>query len=117
MVAPEPPEILLVSKQESPDCFGDYEPRYVVDVERDFGVPWWTPSAPVVTGIAILMGCARIVFVSHDAFATGDTGTVMNGRVVEDPGQKYAVNGRMADELCREAGIPAEWFTPPGSTR
>jgi hypothetical protein len=112
MIPPEPPEILIVSKQESPDCFADYEPRYIVDVERDFGVPWYTPSAPIAAGIAILMGCSRIVFVSHDAFAIGDSRTVMNGRLQQEPGQLYAINGGMADDLCRAAGIPVEWFTP-----
>jgi hypothetical protein len=111
ITAPVAPEILLVSARESPDCYADYEPRYVVDVERDFGVPFYTPSAPITAGLAILMGCAKIVFVSHDAYALGDTRTLVGGRLEQLP-QEYEVNGRLADDLCRAAGIPVEWFTP-----
>jgi hypothetical protein len=112
MIAPQAPEILLVSQQESPDCFADYEPRFVVDVERDFGVPWFTPSAPIMAGLALLMGCARIVFVSHDAYALGDGRAVKNGLVVPGPLNLYEINGRKADDLCKAAGIPFEWVTP-----
>jgi hypothetical protein len=112
MVEPQAPEILIVSKHESPDCFADYQPRYIVDVERDFGVPWFTPSAPIAAGIALLMGCSRIVFVSHDAFALGDGRVVQDGRVTPGLPDAYAANGGKADDLCRAAGILVEWFTP-----
>lgn len=112
MIKPETPEILLVSQHESPDCFADYEPRFIFDVERDFAVPWFTPSAPIAAGIALLMGCNKIVFVSHDAFTLGDGRVVEGGRVTHGFPDVYAVNGQKADDLCKAAGIPAEWFTP-----
>jgi hypothetical protein len=116
MVQPVPPEILLVSARESPDCFADYSPRFMFDVERDFAVPWDTPSAPIAVGIALLMGCARIVFVSHDAYANADTRAVVDDGVAESPNEAcaaaYVASGRIADELCKAAGIPTEWMTP-----
>jgi hypothetical protein len=116
MVQPVPPEVLLVSARDNPDCFADYSSRYIFDVERDFAVPSSTPSAPIAVGIALLMGCARIVFVAHDAYSNADTRAVVDDGVAESPNkasaETYVANGRMADELCKAADIPAEWMTP-----
>ena len=112
MTAPVSPEILLVSQHESPDCFADYRPRYVFDNEKDFGVPWHNPSSPVAARIAILMGCTKVVFVSHDGYTLGDIRMLIGDRFEIDPEQFYSVNGAMAAEVCREARIESDWLTP-----
>jgi len=65
---------LLVHKQESAWRLQEYAPRYVFSNKEDFNIPWFTFSSVVAIHIVALMGCNRIVLVSHDAMATGDTG-------------------------------------------
>lgn len=112
MTAPVPPEILIVSQHDSPDCFADYEPRYVYDAETDLGCHWSTPSAGVIVSVAVLMGCARIVMVCHDAYTLQD-----HRRWVIDhlePGDDGCYLNSASHALAQAAKhhIPLEWMTP-----
>lgn len=106
------PETALWSAAESPHCGDGYEPRVIVDVE-EFGCRWQTPSAPVATRIAVAMGCARIVFVSHDAHTNGDLRRVVDGISVQhETDLGYPAAGRWSQQYADDAGIPVEWVTP-----
>lgn len=109
MVQPVEPEMLLVAATESRYCFPDYPHRRVFDVEADFGLAWFTPSAPVAVMIARLFGCPALVMIAHDAYTRGDTRTVKSAGLIErhDPG--YLPAGRIANDLALSAGLTVTW--------
>ena len=108
-VAPVAPEALIVSTAESPFCFEGYLLRYVVDVEADLHLPWYTMSAPVATRLAMLMGAARIVMLGFDSMTRGDTRTVEGNRLVDSPHAGYMNAAVQAKEIAHAAEIPMEW--------
>ena len=112
MLAPVGREALLVSAAESPFCFLDWPARYVFDVERDFGMPWYTMSAPVAVLVARLMGCTSLVMLGHDAYAAGDTRRVAAGELVDDASNAgYRWAGQEAARLAAESAIEIRWGT------
>ncbi len=94
MVTPTMPETVILSKAESPLCFRDYPKRIVIDVRRDFGLPWYTMSAPVAILIAHRMGADRINLLGFDA-KYGDSRRVEGSTLV--PGDRGYV--RAIDQI------------------
>jgi hypothetical protein len=83
MVRPEGDETLIVSVRESLYCFNDWPRRIVIDVEAEFGLPWYTNGSNVR--------------VDPDDSMT------------DDPHSGYRNAGVMADALAREHGTVIRW--------
>jgi hypothetical protein len=82
MVRPQKTAILL-SRDESPECFADYRPRYVFGAVADLGAPaWWEFSANCAIHLARLMGCRRLRLVAFDSCTSGE---LTNFEGVENP--------------------------------
>lgn len=109
MVAPVEPETLLLSAAESGRCFPDYPRRIVFDVARDFRLPWHTMSAAVAIRIVRLMGCRSVRMLAMDAWTTGDTRRVDDGRTVIDGSPGYVSAAKRAALYARQAGMRLEW--------
>lgn len=107
-IPPEPPEVLLLSEAESRSCFTHYPRRHVIDVERDFGLPWNTMSVPVATRLAALMGCTSILMLGHDAYTRGDNRR-FDGRRVTPGTRGYHHAGFQAAAIAAGLGIPMEF--------
>jgi hypothetical protein len=113
IVAPEPPETLLVSADEAPWCLEAYSPRYTFRV-LDLGLPAANMSAPVAVQLARLMGVRAIVMVAHDAYRSSDARRVeADGQVVLEPDVLAAY--AQAAELAIEAadGLALTWWPGP----
>lgn len=119
-VAPLRRAALLVHLHESPDRMPAYCPRYVFDNVADFGLEWWEISAVVAAAVARLMGCARVVYVSHDACVGSDIrecipkpdGT-FEIRSADAPfSADYLEHRRRIDEYVSRVSLPADWLTP-----
>jgi len=116
-IAPLKGATLLVHHHESPNRMAAYQPRYVFDNVADFGLEWWDFSSLSAVAIARLMGCPKVVFVSLDASALGDTRTceprpdgsfhVYNLDNVEYPSHRPRL-----DEYLSRISMEAEWLTP-----
>jgi hypothetical protein len=110
LAEPMAPETLLVSQAGSWGCFPDYAPRYIFGCESDFGIPWYTMSAPVAVRIAALMGCTLVVMIGHDAFVSGDTHRVeRDGSMVDAPHEGYANAGHASVAVAAELKLTLEW--------
>ena len=118
-IAPLRGATLLVHRHESPHRMKEYRPRYVFDSVVDFGLEWWEFSSMVAAAIAHLMGCQKVVFVSHDACVFGDSRTCTptsdgSYQVTSDPrsAANYLQHRQRIDEYLARASISAEWVTP-----
>jgi hypothetical protein len=111
MIAPLDGESLLLSVAESSACYPDWPDRYLFDVEVDFGLRWWTMSAPVAVRIADVMGCADLLMLGHDAYTSGDVRRVEAGQLETGP-QGYYRAGEEANAYAIEAGLGIEWVAP-----
>ena len=113
LTEPVAPERLLVSSKESPDCFGDYEPRYIYTPETDLGCAWNTPSAGALVNVAMLMGCTRIVMVCHDAKTLNDKRTWLpDGRLVDGYADCYLNGAALAEIEANKYQLELEWWSP-----
>ncbi len=108
----EAPETLIVTTAESPNCVWGYEPRITVDVQAEFGIPWWSTSTELATKLALKWGADRIVYVSHDGYATGDLTRVDQDVHVEEPEQSYRDSAIRAEAMAKAGGAAVEWLTP-----
>jgi hypothetical protein len=111
MIAPLDDETLLLSVAESSVCYRDHPYRYLFDVEADFGLVWWTMSAPIAVRIAEVMGCTELVMLGHDAYTSGDVRRVEAGQLESGP-QGYYRAGEEANAYALEVGLPIEWVAP-----
>lgn len=105
-------ETFVTSLAEGRFCLPDAPDRIVLDVEQQFGIPWWTMSAPVAVEFAHAMGCTRLVMLGHDAYTSGgsDTRRVLgDGGVEADPHAGYYLAGAKAQELADGHGLSIEW--------
>jgi hypothetical protein len=113
IVAPRPPETLLVSADEAPWCLETYVPRYTFTV-YSLGLPAANMSAPVAVQLARLMGARAIVMVAHDAYRSGDARRVeADGQVVLEPDalSAYAQAGELA--MAAADGLALAWWPGP----
>lgn len=100
IVEPQEPEIAVFSKHESPNCFPDYRDRVVVDVEKEFGVPWFTPSAPVMVLFAQkYLGAQKITMLCMDGYHSGTP-------------KIYRSIGIRAQRVADKAGVELVWVLP-----
>ena len=58
---------LIVQYHASEKCFPTWEPRYIMDLQKDFGIPWWLFSIATCAHLARLMGCAKVVYLCCDS--------------------------------------------------
>ncbi len=109
MIAPREDETLLLSAAESPRCFPKHPRRHVFDVERDFGWPWYTMSAPVAVRIAEVMGCRHIRMLAMDSYTVGDKRRVDDGRTIRRGSRGYRNASVQANAYAVAAGLDIEW--------
>ena len=112
LIHPQPPEVFVTSLAEGRFCATGYPYRRVIDVSTEYGVPWWTMSAPVAVEFAHEMGCASLVMYGHDAFTSGGSETqhvTAEGKLVDQPHAGYYIAGSRADAVAREHGMAIEW--------
>jgi hypothetical protein len=110
LVHPEGNETLIVSARESAHCFPDWPRRIVVDVEQEFGLPWYTMSAPVAVKIAQSWGETDLLMLGHDAYTTGSTFRVdPDDSMTDDPHGGYRNAGAHAATLAQAAGMTVAW--------
>jgi len=110
---------LLVHQHESANRMSTYAPRFVFDNVKDFGLEWWEFSSLTAVAIAKLLGCVKVVFVSHDSSVFGDTRTCQampDGwfQVYSDAEASVAYTDyrRRIDNYLTRISMDAEWFTP-----
>lgn len=122
MVQPEQPEELILSWAESQHCFPLYPLRHVIDVQKDFGVNWCTPSAPMAVFVAHRMGCTSLRMLGHDAYTSGDTGRIPGTATHVDRATGvdlqgginggYRVSGEAAQWIADKLEMSVEWVHP-----
>jgi hypothetical protein len=105
---------LIIHKPESAEVLPDYEPRFIFDNESDFGLPWNTFSAISATNIARLMGCVKVVFISHDGCVSQCNDEWRPTGIQPNKIPKiYAHQGQMQREyLSKLTDIQYEFVTP-----
>lgn len=103
-------ETAIFSAAESPNCMPKHRPRYVIDVEADFGLPWSSMSAPVAALLADWMGCTSILMVGHDAYTKKDY-----RRATDNGGSSrgYRLASFQAKDLAEKHGVAIRWYDPP----
>ncbi len=107
MRTPEYPETLIVARDTSPHCFPDYSPRLVIG---DFGLPWYTMSAPIAVKVAQSWGETDLFMVGHDAYLNGDTRRVNDDcSLTDDPHAGYLNAAQQAAEFAAAAGMTVTW--------
>ena len=118
-IAPLKGATLLVHQHESANRMIEYQPRFVFDNVADFGLEWWEFSSLTAVAIARLMGCLKVVFVSHDACVFGDLRTCTprpDGSVQVQTDEVTAVtypqHRQRIDEYLSRVSMDAEWLTP-----
>jgi len=103
-------ETAIFSAAESPDCYPNHRPRFVIDVEGDFGLPWSSMSAPVAALLADWMGCTSILMVGHDAYTRNDyRRAAPNGG--SNRGYRHA--SVQAKYYAEKHGVAIRWYDPP----
>lgn len=110
MVPPIEPETILLSAAESSRCFPEYPRRVVFDVQRDFGLRWHTMSAVVAIRIVSLMGCRSVRMLAMDAWTTGDTRRVDDGKRILPGSPGYRSAGQRVAAFASETGMSIEWI-------
>jgi hypothetical protein len=114
LVPPIRGETAIFSTAESPDCFPNHKPRYVIDVEGDFGLPWASMSAPVAALLADWMGCATILMMGMDSYTRKDYRRASpNG----GSNRGYRVASVQAKDLAEKHGLTISWYDPPRRQR
>ena len=112
---PPPGVPLIVQYHASENCFPTWKPRYIMDLEKDFGISWWLFSVATCAHLARLMGCVKVVYLCCDSMR-GD----MRSYVVDHNGIGTLLErncgyghypARLTAEL-KELGMPAEFVYP-----
>lgn len=114
LIRPRYPEVALFSFAESRWCHSDYRDRGVFNIEREFGLHPFTPSAVVAVYLAYSMGNNRVVFVSHDGYTLRDERAVVDGETAamgDDAGGYWQI-GDQARQAAERLGMAVEWLTP-----
>jgi len=118
-IAPLRGATLLVHRHESANRMPQYAPRFVFDNVADFGLEWWEFSSLTAAAIAKLMGCRKVVFVSHDACVFGDARTCsprsdgsFQVHTDEVTAANYPQHRQRIDEYLSRVSMNAEWLTP-----
>ena len=118
-IAPLKGATLLVHLHESADRLSEYRPRFVFDNVADFGFAWWDFSSLVAVAIANLMGCPKVVFVSHDACVTGDARTCTaksDGSFYVETDTysagNYPQHRQRIEAYASSIAVDVEWLTP-----
>jgi hypothetical protein len=101
---PQTGETFLTSLAEGRFCLEAWRNRHVIDVQTEFGIPWWTMSSPVAVEVAHAMGCADVVMLAHDAYF-GDDRRVEDGALVNDPHAGYRAAAVMAQATAERHGM------------
>lgn len=112
VVAPQPPETLILSAAQSHAAFPSYSPRYVIDVRRWFGITPRAMSTTMAVALARWMGCSRVRMLACDAVTVEDFRTVVNGEPLDKRGFGYLFAGRQATAHAQRIGMPLEWVAP-----
>lgn len=122
MVQPVEPEELILSWAESQHCFALYPRRHVIDVQKDLGMGWATPSAPMAVLVAHRMGCTSLRMLGHDAYTNGDVGRIPGTALTVDPSTGVNVNGGrdggyrasgvLAQSIADKLEMSVEWVHP-----
>ncbi len=113
MVPPIMPETVILSTAESSKCFRKYPNRIVIDVEREYQLPWWSMSALIAVRMAKRWGGTEIRLLAFDA-AHGDSRRVEGDKLVEgDRGYAIAVDG--IKEWARTADVDVRFIDPVSS--
>jgi hypothetical protein len=107
LVAPMPPETLILSQAQSGRCFADYAPRYVVDV-RKLGLPVTAMSTSFAVAMAHVMGCSKVRMLACDAYTNGDFRTVV-GDELQLIGRGYLHAAGQTMRLAKRLHMPIEW--------
>jgi hypothetical protein len=113
MVPPIMPETVILSVAESSQCFRKYPNRIVVDLQRDYGIPWWSMSALVAVRMAKRWGATEIRMLAFDA-AHGDSRRVEGSELV--PGDRgYAIAVDQINEWSQTVDVALQWCDPVSS--
>ncbi len=113
MVPPIMPETVILSAAESSKCFRKYPNRIVVDVAKEYGIPWWSMSALVAVRMANRWGATEIRLLAFDA-AHGDSRRVEGGELV--PGDRgYAIAVDEIRQWARTADVDVRFLDPVSS--
>lgn len=112
---PPPGVPLIVHNRESEHCFPDWRPRYMMDVEGDFGFHWNLFSIAVCACLAKMMGCARMVYLCCDSMR-GDMHTYMphydGTAVLVERDLNYRLMPGQLTSLLGKLDMPAEFVHP-----
>lgn len=104
---------LIVHQTESPECFKDYEPRYIFDNQTDFNIPWYAFSALSAMEIADLMGCSEIYLCCFDACINGDARTYIPAtRELQPHHEGYLQQATLMAEYLNVKGVVYQWVIP-----
>lgn len=91
------------SEKESGNFVLDENKSLSFDAERDYGLPWDTPSVAVAAAMAKCWGCGRVVYLCCDAMTHGETRAF--GAPATFP-ENYLLHSRIVIDT---ASIPVEW--------
>lgn len=112
---PPPGVPLLLHNRESEHCFPDWRPRYMMDVEKDFGYHWFLFSAAVCACLAKMMGCAKMVYLCCDSMR-GDMRTYIpyygGTAILVERDQNYVQMPGQLTSLLEKLSMPAEFVYP-----
>lgn len=103
---------LLVHKPESGLLYLDYAPRYVFDNEKDFGIDKYSFSSVSALFIALMLGAAELVFVSHDAAVSGDTEEYIPNSKTTSNRDCYIAQGLILKMLLMKINVRHSWLIP-----
>ena len=112
MVPPQAPETLILSRAQSAKCFPSYKPRYVVDVQRQFGITPRAMSTTMAVSLAYWMGCRKVRMLACDAVTAQDFRTVVGELALEKRGFGYLFAGKQASQRALALGMTLEWVAP-----
>ena len=114
-VKPEPAEILLLHKHESPDCSPEYPERYLFD-NHQFGLKWYNCSAMSAVNILKYFGVTRIKMISFDALTEQNVYASYDGVTVDRPYTAgYLEQNAITLSTLKSCGFQdkdVEWITP-----
>ncbi len=112
---PIEPEMLLLHRAESVNCFSKYPHRYIFDNAK-FGIIWRMPSIISAIYVAKLLGAARLRLVSFDASTNGSVEYVCDGKqCVGETHPGYLSQRRQIDftlTRCRFSSAKGQGVTP-----
>ena len=110
------PGSVLDLREDFPDSIERAVPeaRHVLDVEEEFGIPWFSMSAPIAVEVAHAMGCTSLVMYGQDAWTSGGKDTrrwMPDGRFEDDPHAAYYLAGKQAQDRADAHGMATRWGT------